>query len=49
MFFIIDFILEDFKNGFICFIKNLIVIFILGVKIRYINLKFKDSIIINKK
>ncbi|MDN9858665.1 ABC transporter permease [Clostridioides difficile] len=42
-------ILEDFKNGSICFIKNPIAISTPGVKTRYTNLKPKDSITINKK
>ncbi|MDX5686935.1 FtsX-like permease family protein [Clostridioides difficile] len=46
---ITDSILEDFKNGSICFIKNPIAISTPGVKTRYTNLKPKDSITINKK
>ncbi|WP_043898652.1 ABC transporter permease [Clostridioides difficile] len=42
-------ILEDFKNGSICFIKNPIAISTPGVKTRHTNLKPKDSITINKK
>ncbi|EQK09994.1 TPA: ABC transporter permease [Clostridioides difficile] len=46
---ITDSILEDFKNGSICFIKNPIAISTPGVKTRHTNLKPKDSITINKK
>ncbi|HFL3658988.1 TPA: ABC transporter permease [Clostridioides difficile] len=46
---ITDSILEDFKNGSICFIKNPITISTPGVKTRHTNLKPKDSITINKK
>ncbi|WP_394870035.1 ABC transporter permease [Clostridioides difficile] len=46
---ITDSILEDFKNGSICFIKNPIAISTPGVKTRHTNLKPKDNITINKK
>ncbi|ENY8963824.1 ABC transporter permease [Clostridioides difficile] len=46
---ITDSILEDFKNGSICFIKNPIAISTPCVKTRHTNLKPKDSITINKK